>query len=176
MDDWVKMEIDVGGFNPSAFEGSVARSSRGLAFRTLAELGNTRANQKQLYRLNALCSSDIPERGAFYGWEDYLRLRIDVPSFDPRGVLLAIDGEKWVGMTASSNHAERGFVFNEMTGVVRTHRRQGLGLAMKVLGMSFATDLDVATARTIHHPANLAMIDLNLRLGYVESSWSSTPN
>ncbi len=169
---WVRLELHVDRFNDDAFAAVMARvTDGGITLATLEQLGNTTANQRLMYELNAECATDIPDRGPFFTWDEYRRARVDVSSFDPRGVVVARDGDRWVGLAATSDHRQRGFVFNEMTGVIRTYRGRGIALAMKVHGMSFPPDLRVGVVRTVHHPANEAMITLNRKLGYVDASW-----
>jgi RimJ/RimL family protein N-acetyltransferase len=168
--EWVRLELDTRSFDRSPFLPTVdAVVAAGVSLTTLAALGDTDVNRRRLYELNAECSADIPDRGPFHSWDDYARLRLDVPSFDPGGVVLALDGDEWIGLSASSDHRENGFVFNEMTGVTRPHRRRGIALAMKVTGLDFAVQLEVARVRTLHHPANTGMISLNRRLGFVDA-------
>lgn len=94
----------------------------------------------------------------------------DTPTYDPRGVALALDGDVWVGMTMTSLHRAQGYAFSEMTGVVRTNRRQGLSLALKILAIDFARASGVRWLRTLHHPANCAAISMNRRLGFVDDN------
>ncbi|XVV15237.1 hypothetical protein ACQP2X_13095 [Actinoplanes sp. CA-131856] len=56
---------------------------------TMAELGDTADHRRALYELNKTCSADIPDRGTFYTYDEYVAQRIDVAGFDPRGVVLA---------------------------------------------------------------------------------------
>jgi len=104
----------------------------------LADLGNTLENQRKLVEPNKECSADIPERGAFYTWDEYERQRIDVDSFDPRGVILALDVDRWLGMCALPHQPGADWVLVEMTGVVRPHRRRGLSLALKAYALPLA--------------------------------------
>ena len=122
----MRLELDISQADPSRFA-SVVESvvDSGVRLTTLAELGNTTAHQKLLYELNATCAADIPDRGPFFTWSEYQRVRLEVPSFDPRGVVVALDHDGWVGLAATSDHRERGFVFSEMTGVLRRHRGRG---------------------------------------------------
>ncbi|MCP3939752.1 MAG: hypothetical protein GY708_30795 [Actinomycetia bacterium] len=78
-------------------------------------------------------------------------------------------------MSAMSHRPENDYAFSEMTGVVRRYRGRGNALAMKVAGMAFIRDLGVSTVRTVHHPRNKAMINLNRKLGYVDATWSYPP-
>jgi RimJ/RimL family protein N-acetyltransferase len=164
------LRLDVDRFDPDAFAGAVERCRRaGITFTTVAALGDGDANRRRLYDLNRACSADIPGRGEFYPYPEYLAERVEVPSYDPETVVLALDGDRWVGMSAASEHRDRGFFFNEMTGVVRSHRRQGIALALKVLVIERVRALGVPAIYTIHHAANTAPIALNRKLGYVDT-------
>ncbi len=125
--NWGKLELDLATFDPAPYEPLLEATLRGgITISTLAELGNTQENQRLLYELNAECSADIPGRGTFHTWPEYRRLRIDIDSFDARGVIIARRDSAWVGMASISTHPAKGFLFTEMTGVRRAERRRGL--------------------------------------------------
>ncbi|MGW0706190.1 GNAT family N-acetyltransferase [Streptomyces sp. NPDC002643] len=170
--DWVRLQLDVTDFDLARFQPYVDKCrTSGIRLTTLSELGDTPDNRRALYELNKVCSADIPERGEFFSYEEYHRLRFEAPAYDPRGVVVALDGERWVGMAATSDRRKSGFVFNEMTGVRSCHRGRGLSLAMKTFGIGFAGMCGVSTVRTLHHPANAHAIAMNRTLGYVEADW-----
>jgi RimJ/RimL family protein N-acetyltransferase len=170
--DWVKLELDTRAFDAAGFAPYVERCrNAGLRLTTLAELGDTPAHRRALYELNKECSADIPGRGEFHTFEAYLRYRIEVPSYDPRGVVISLDGDTWCGLAATSDRRDAGCVFNEMTGVTRPYRGRGLSIAMKTYGMHFARLCGVDRIRTVHHPENTAAIAMNRRLGYVDADW-----
>ncbi|MFF8645790.1 GNAT family N-acetyltransferase [Streptomyces sp. NPDC015345] len=168
-DRWVKLELDAAAFDAARFEQYLERCrSGGIRFTTMSELGDTPRHRWALYELNKECSADIPDRGEFYTFEEYVEGRLAVPSYDPRGVVVALDGDVWCGLAMTSDHRASGFVFNEMTGVKAAYRGRGLSLAMKTVGMGFAGLCGVDKVRTFHHPANTAAIQMNRRLGYVD--------
>ncbi|MFF7373304.1 GNAT family N-acetyltransferase [Streptomyces tricolor] len=165
---WVKLELDVAAFDAPRFETYVSRCrADGIRLATLAELGDTPEHRRALYDLNKECSADIPERGEFYSFEEYAERRFEAAGYDPRGVVIALDGETWVGMAATSVHGD--FVFNEMTGVRAGYRGRGIAIAMKTLGLEFAKRCGAATVRTFHHPANASAIAMNRRMGFVDA-------
>ncbi|MEU3825062.1 GNAT family N-acetyltransferase [Streptomyces sp. SID486] len=164
---WVRLELDVAAFDASAYETYVDRCrAAGIRLTTLAELGDTPEHRRALYELNKECSADIPERGAFYSFEEYAERRFAAAGYDPRGVVIALDGDTWIGMAATSVH--EGFVFNEMTGVRAAYRGRGISIAMKTLGLRFARECGAARVRTFHHPANANAIAMNRRMGFVD--------
>jgi RimJ/RimL family protein N-acetyltransferase len=166
---WVRLALDVDAFEVDRFMPLVERClSTGIEFATIDELGDHEANHRRLYELNRSCSADIPERGEFYSYAEYRTDRILRETYHPSTVVIALDGDDWVGMTAASDHRNEGYFFNEMTGVLRSHRRRGIAMAMKVLVIDRARELKVSRMLTVHHPDNEAPIALNKRLGYVD--------
>ena len=121
-----------------------------------------------LYELNKACSADIPDRGDFYQFEEYVAQRISVPFYDPRGVVLAIDAGTWVGMAATSMYPERGYAVSEMTGVLRRYRGQGVSIAMKVLAIEYVRERNLRWLRAGNGRANAPAIAMNRRLGFVD--------
>jgi len=134
----------------------------------MAELGDTAAKRRALYGLNKTCSHDIPDRGEFYTFEEYLADRINTATYDPQGVVLAIDKNRWVGMATTSLHHAEGFAFSEMTGVLPDYRGRGLSLALKLRAIGFARRSGMRWLRTFHHPGNASAIAMNRRLGFVD--------
>jgi hypothetical protein len=129
--EWVKLQLDLSTFDDSRFEPYLRRCQQsGVGLTTVAEIGDSPGTRRSLFELNRICSADILGRGEFYTFEEYLGERINVPSYDPHGVALAIDGDVWIGMAATSQHPERGFAFSEMTGVLTGYRGRGVSVAM----------------------------------------------
>ena len=171
--EWLRLRLDLVEFDASAFEHYLRRQQRaGISFTTMAELGDTPEQRRALYDLNRDCSADIPERGEFYTFEEYLAQRIDSEIYDPRGVIIARDGDTWVGMAATSlcpgRGGEEGYAFSEMTGVLRSHRGTGLSVALKLRCIDFARAAGMHWLLTFHHPENASAIAMNRRLGFVD--------
>jgi GNAT superfamily N-acetyltransferase len=168
MVNWVHLRLDVDRFDGTEFEPYLQRAEAdGIRFTTLAELGDTPENRRALYELNRICSKDIPERGEFYTFEEYLAQRIDVLSFTPEGVILALKDGEWIGMAAVSLHP--GKAYSEMTGVLAGHRGKGLSLGLKLLAIRFVKDKGYGGLEASHHPRNDAAIAMNRRLGFVDA-------
>jgi RimJ/RimL family protein N-acetyltransferase len=169
MVDWVRLELDVAKFDDAEFERYLHRATTsGTRLTTMAELGDTTENRRALYDLNKTCSADIPDRGTFYTYDEYVAERIDVATFDPSGVVLATRDDTWVGMSTVSLHPGKGYAFSEMTGVLAPHRGQGLSLALKLLAIRFVRSSGYQRLVTFHHPRNTSAIAMNRRLGFVD--------
>lgn len=170
----VKLKLDLAGFSEAPFVSVLERcGSEGIGFETMHSLGDTARNRRKLYELNKTCSRDIPARGAFYSYDEYSRVRFERSCYDPRGVVLALDGDAWIGMAASADWSDKGFVFNDMTGLLRDYRGRGIATAMKLHGIRYAVSRGVDTIYTIHDAENENAIQMNRRLGFVDTDWES---
>ena len=166
----MRLRLDVPGVDLPGWEPHVARcADAGYTFVTVADLGDSLVTRRRLYELNRRCAADVPGRGAFFTWEDYVVERFAPDRWLPGGAWVAVHDHEWVGMSAFSDHRDRGYLFVTMTGVAAGHRRRGLATALKVRGIGTARALGVDTIRTFHAPQNTAMIALNRRLGYVDA-------
>jgi GNAT superfamily N-acetyltransferase len=178
--DWVRLQLDVNTFNDRQFEPHLLRAREsGIEFTSMAKLADTAEHRRALYDLNRECSADVPGRGEFYTYDEYLADRIDVPTFDPAGVILALRHYDWIGMSATSLHPEQRYAFSEMTGVRRPYRGQGLSLALKLLAIRFVRSSGYRRLVAYHHPGNAPAINMNRRLGfqdYESHSATETPD
>lgn len=167
--EWVRLQLDLETFDDAQFVPYLRRCQQsGIDFTTMADVGDTADYRRALYELNKTCAADIPDRGEFYTFDEYLNDRIETPTYDPRGVILAVSSGVWVGMATTSLRHTEGYAFSEMTGVLPSHHGQGISLAMKLLAIRFARSSDMRRLRTLHHPCNAAAIGMNRRLGFVD--------
>jgi L-amino acid N-acyltransferase YncA len=91
-----------------------------------------------------------------------------VPSYDPRGVVLAIHDGTRIGMAATSMYPERGFAVSEMTGVLRSYRGRGISIAMKLIAIDYVRECNLRWLRAFRHHAQASAIAINRRLGFVD--------
>lgn len=174
--EWVHLQLDLHAFDAAEFEPVLRRCEQaGVEFTTMEAVGDTAESRRALYELNKTCSADIPGRGPFYSWEEYVAERIETTTYDPRGVVLALDGGGWVGMATTSLRPLEAHAFSEMTGVLASHRGRGISLAMKLLAIEFARARGMRWLRTMHHPGNDVAIAMNRRLGFTRVAPPSHP-
>jgi RimJ/RimL family protein N-acetyltransferase len=149
---------------------TVPSSAAGVQLSSLYEWGDTVAHRRSVYELNKTCSSDIPDRGTFFTFEEYQALRFDAASVRPDGIILAFDdrdhGQRPVGLCQLTCPPGRQWAFVEMTGVLPAYRRQGVATAMKRRALVAAADWGCLKVRTLHHPRNAAIIAANRALGF----------
>lgn len=87
------------------------------------------------------------------------------PNWNPAGVILAVDGDRWVGMSHVTR-LDSGAMYNSFTGVIREHRGRGLALPLKTVALKWARWTGAAVIRTHNHSVNQPMLAINRKLGY----------
>ncbi len=165
---FIKLSFDLRRFDEQQYVFRLDQCQKqGIKFASLEQLGDTEENLRRVYELNKLCAKDIPGRGEFFTYEEFCERRYGA-HYDPAGVIIALIGDNWIGMSATSHHSEKGFCFNEMTGVIQAYRRRGVALALKLLGIRFAKGTGVQKVFTIQDKENTSAISMNRKLGYTD--------
>lgn len=159
---------DLATFDETPFAGLIeAVEASGIRFVTLADLGATREALHKLWELNYRVVLDDPaSTGRFSSFEDFSSMVSHAPWFDPRGQILAIDGEGFVGLGAVGYVPETRCATNMVTGVERAYRGRHIALALKLLGIRYAKDRGALAIRTGNDSQNAAMLAINRKLGY----------
>lgn len=158
--------LDLGAFDATPFLPSLQTAhAHGIAFATLAALGDTPDTRRRVYELNKLTAADIPGRGPFYTFEEYEQQRFGHAGYRAEGMFLALKGAEWVGLSQVSLHEQ--LAFNEMTGVLRQYRGQQIAQALKLQAIGYAKAQGMPRISTFNDAANLPILSINRRLGYV---------
>lgn len=156
-------------FDASRFTGVIETvAASGIRFATLAELGNTLENQRQLYGLNRLCNTDNPAHKG-WGFEDFETFSQRVfedSAFSPDAQTIALDSEQWIGLACLTLYQEANAMYNRFTGVRPAYRGRHIALALKLLAIQCAQSYDVDYIVTNNDSENEPMLAINRRLGY----------
>jgi GNAT superfamily N-acetyltransferase len=159
--------LDLQTFDATPFQSALHEArARGIVFTTLANLGDTSRTRRRVYELNKVTAADIPGRGRFFSFEEYEQRRFGDAGYRAEGVILAVAGAHWVGLTQVSLHIKEHFAFNEMTGVLQEYRGQHIAQALKVYAISYAQAQQIPFLRTFTDSANMPILALNQKLGY----------
>jgi GNAT superfamily N-acetyltransferase len=98
--------------------------------------------------------------------EQYVKTFIDDPDLLHDGWFVAIDNGRYVGMTQLYRNTDKPTEYvSGFTGVVRSHRRQGLATALKSYSIEYAQKQGIHTIRTGNEENN-PMYQLNVQLGF----------
>jgi mycothiol synthase len=124
--------------------------------------------QRKIYELDWECTLDepLPDTPTKPSFEHYAAEIFGNPDFLPAAWFIAVDGGRYVGMTAANrNHRHPGQLNTFFTATVRSHRRRGLATALKLLQIDYAQAngyTRIITDNEEHNP----MYQINLALGF----------
>jgi GNAT superfamily N-acetyltransferase len=160
--------IDLATFDETRFAGVIESvRTQGIRFFTLADAGNTEANQRQLYEVNKITGLDIPGyEGNFPRFEDFTRYVFQASWFRAAGQFLAADGERWIGLGAVGYFSESNSTYNMMTGVLSEYRGRKIAQALKLLTIRRSREWGAAYIRTNNDSQNAPILAINRKLGY----------
>lgn len=162
--------LDVASFDPAPFAAYPERMDR-LGIRILPLTAVQAMDEdwkRKLWDLDWLLEQDVPTpdpptRPTF---EVFVKRTLGYPGFDPNARFIALDGQRWVGMSVLwLMQAEPDKLQTGTTGVVRDLRRKGIATAMKLRAIAFAKQHGAQIIETGNEENN-PMYQLNLKLGF----------
>jgi mycothiol synthase len=141
-------------------------------FTTYAELATDPDRDRKLYDLDSALSHDVPSPDPHtpISFEFYADRVLNDPDLLPEGWFVAIDRAtgQYVGMSQLWHSQASDDLYNGVTGVLRSHRRRGIALALKLRGIAYAKSLGRPTIKTWNESNNRAMLSINEVLGFVK--------
>ncbi|MGE5672272.1 MAG: N-acetyltransferase family protein [Mycobacterium leprae] len=160
--------LDLIQFDPTPFAGVIERTTAsGFRFTSLAEYPQTDEWLAHFMDLWWELSQDAPGLAGVPRPEmAYLKqLFTSGPHWDPAGVILAEHDGRWAAFSFLIRW-ENGDYYNNMTGVRREYRGQGLGLAAKLKAIEYARSRGAAYMHTDNDSTNAPMLAINRKLGF----------
>jgi GNAT superfamily N-acetyltransferase len=163
--------LDVNAFDASRFAGAQERVlSQGIRLTTLKELGDTDTDVRQrFYTFTQIIQADIPSPEPFtpIAYEVWSK-RFDHSGYLPEANFLALEGEELVGVSSLWGREADDHLQTGVTGIVRSHRRRGIALALKLRALAFAKERGAPIIRTDNEVNNEGMLSINRALGFVK--------
>lgn len=113
------------------------------------------------------CDEDTPgiEKWGLATYEDFETDTFKSPKYDPKGLILAIDGDQMVALSWVVK-SEGGLWATHFTGVRREYRGRRIAQACKILALGYAKACGGKTCRTGNDTRNAAMLAINKKLGF----------
>ena len=172
MRDW-ESRLDVTAFDPAPYAGHEDQVvASGISISTAAQLmASDPDHRRKLYELDLELSRDVPapERRNDFSYETYEHFVFQSQNFLPDGFFVALDGERYVGMSNLwKSQADPSELYTGLTGVSRSHRRRGIALALKLRAIDYARRNGVRRLKTWNESNNRAMLSINEALGFVK--------
>lgn len=144
-------------------------AEQGIDFKTVSELKSDPNRDRKLYELEWLIDRDVPspEPPSKVPFEEFQKVW-ERTNLIPDAWFVALDGGEYVGMTNLwSSQANAELLYVGLTGVIRSHRKRGIAMALKVLSVEYALKNGINEIRTWNETNNQAMLGINNRLGFV---------
>jgi len=166
-------ELDVTTFEPEQFAGKVERVRReGISIYSMTELRGMDSNWRRVwYDLEGAINHDHPnaDDGDRLPFETFAGF-LDGPHVSTDAYFIAVDEggapERYVGLSGLSiNWADPTIFSTEMTGVIRSYRRRGIAMALKVKAITFTKERGGKVIVTSNEENN-PMFVLNQKLGF----------
>ncbi len=171
MREW-ESRLDVAGFDPSPWTEARERPARsGIVIRSYGDLADDPDRARKLHALESETFLDIPSTVMLtpVPFETFERVVLQSPHFLPDGYQIAVEQETgaYVGSTAL-NRREGDILETGLTGVLRSHRRRGIALALKLHAIDYARSVNAREIHTGNATTNLAMLSINEALCFVK--------
>ena len=117
--------LDLETFDASPFQSVIEEvKAQGIRFSSLAGEGNTEEAQFKLFELNAAAARDNPSSDGTYKqtFENFKAKIVNAHWFRADGQLLAIDGDRYVGLGAIGFEDDGITAYNAFTGINKDYR------------------------------------------------------
>jgi RimJ/RimL family protein N-acetyltransferase len=169
----IESALDLSTFDESQAAGLIeAVEATGIHFCTFADTGITLEAQRKLYEINRIASTDDPASpdDTFPSFENWQKIILGASGFQPEGQILAVDGDRYVGLAAVSYDREANTAESMLTGVDCAYRGRKIAQALKLLTIRFAQARGATHITTENDSRNVAMLAINKKFGYKSQS------
>lgn len=166
--DWA---LDPRNFDSEPFRGLLdSLQAQGVEIVCLRDLRDDPQRNRKLYDMINAVLLDAPggEYHQRLPFERWVELHIDTPEILEDGYYVAKEKDEYVGKTHFVRYETDDTLFTKLTGVIPSHRRRGIALALKVRSIMWARANGFSSIRTDNESGNLPMMTLNRRLGFKE--------
>jgi len=160
--------LDLAGFDPTPLVRSLPPN---IVLKPLSALPwQEEAFQEALYRLEIELLGDVPSAEPITPWpfEVWRERSLEDPNLLPEGFFLAFEGQQMVGVSMLFKSHRPQTLRTGLTGVLKSHRRKGIALALKLRAAAFALEYGARYIRTSNHQINRPMLAINEALGFVK--------
>jgi mycothiol synthase len=164
------VHLDIPYFDPGPYAEVESRLlGKGIAIKTLRELESDPDRDRKTYELYWQVTEDVPqeatriERQAFDEW---LKWALHDPTILHDAYFIAVHGGEYVGLSEWGQDPDGDVLQGGLLGVRRSHRGQGIALAMQVRAIAYARERGYPVLKTCTAIQNAPMQALFNKLGF----------
>lgn len=161
--------LDLSTFDEARFAGVVERvAASGIRIFPLSEAADE-AGLRRFYDLVWATAADTPgyDMASPPPYETWGTQVLKGPDTRLDCLLVAADGDRWVGEMMMLVNKVDGSILNGGTGVLAEYRGRGIALALKLAGIRIARAIGAHHMKTQNDSENAPMLAVNRKLGYV---------
>lgn len=142
--------------------------SSGIEIKTMKELETDPERDKKLHELDQKIAPDLPDEEGFspIDFDSFVKESLEASYTLPDAYFVAVDGDKYIGLSALQKFAANKDLYTGLTGVLRPYRKRGIATALKVQAIKYARDNNYARIGTDNQSTNKPMRSLNDKLGF----------
>ena len=141
----------------------------GIRLTAFADVAPSEENIRKLYDINGVAALDDPASdGAYINYENYKKVIFGASWFQPEGQMIALDGNKFVGLSAISYSAEEQTGFIMISGVDAAYRNRKIMQALTLRAIRYARDKGATRVVTHVETVNAPMRHINQKFGFLE--------
>jgi|694.fasta_scaffold152877_1 RNA polymerase sigma factor (sigma-70 family) len=162
--------LDLKGFDERKFDGFTAQvEAMGIRLAAFADVDQSEENIRKLYDINGVAALDDPASdGAYINYENYKKVIFGASWFQPEGQMIALDGDKFVGLSAISYNAEDQTGYAMIAGVDAAYRNRKIMQALTLRAINYARAKGATRVVTNVETVNAPMRAINRKFGFVE--------
>ena len=143
--------------------------AKGIRLTSFADVEQNEENTRQLYDINGVAALDDPASdGAYINYENWKKVILGGSWFQPEGQMIALDGDKFVGMSAITYNDDEKTGFTLISGMAAEYRDRKVMQALKLRAINYARSMGATQVVTELGADNAAMRAINQKLGFVE--------
>lgn len=162
--------LDLAHFDESKFAAITGQvEALGIRLASFADVAQSEENIRKLYDINGVAALDDPASdGAYINYENYKKVVFGASWFQPAGQMIALAGDKFVGLSAISYSAEEQIGYIMISGVDAAYRDRKIMQALKLRAINYARAMGAARVVTHVETVNAPMRAINQKFGFVE--------
>lgn len=132
------------------------------------DLATDPERDRKVYQLQTELDQDVPMLvpTTAMTFDQFANQILDNPSFVAEGLLIAVHGNEYVGMSSLFAVDDQSLVI-DLTGTKKEYRRRGIAMALKIQGVLFAQRQEYKSITVHNDTMNEGMLAINKRLGFV---------